>query len=123
MTPNAIESCIRGSYRALNRHYAFGPITIWMLHHPPSKDRHGIKLAAIFKRVAKLKREGLISHLGICNASVSQIKMASAASGCRLACTQCSFSLYDINAGRKMRASEPFSSRRGVLNFCKSEGA
>eukprot|EP00466_Bigelowiella_natans_P010229 jgi/Bigna1/70427/fgenesh1_pg.12_\ len=104
MTPNAIESCIRGSYRALNWHYAFGPITIWMLHHPPSKDRHGIKLAAIFKRVAKLKREGLISHLGICNASVSQIKMASAASG------------------RKMRASEPLSSRRGVLNFCKSEG-
>lgn len=81
-----------------------------------------MRLAAAMARAAKLKELGFIEHIGICNASVAQVETATKAAGCRLACIETCFSIYDINAAKPKRKKEPLSSRRGLLDYCERMG-
>jgi len=65
---------------------------------------------AAFQSLAKLQKEGLVKHVGVCNFGVEQLKEAMA-TGCKIASNQLCYNLI-------WRCAE----LQGIIDFCQAEG-
>jgi 2,5-diketo-D-gluconate reductase B len=80
LAPRLLERSVKDSIAALR----LGEIDLLLLHWP----NKGIPLAETIDALVKVKRDGLVRHIGVSNYTVALIEEASRLSGDRLVCNQ-----------------------------------
>eukprot|EP00041_Stephanoeca_diplocostata_P031168 m.964625 g.964625 ORF g.964625 m.964625 type:complete len:1511 (-) comp23903_c0_seq9:260-4792(-) len=118
MSAAAVKMCVRASADHLGE-----PIFLWQLHHCDGMSSS--TLEAVMLQLRELQDDGVILHIGICNASYSQILKCDnlLRHGGRegLASVQNEFSLWKQAAAQPPALDKP-TSAKGVLQRCKELG-
>lgn len=100
--PEQIRAAIQGSHQALT--LGQKPIPLWMLHTCEDDKDGNVKLEETLQPVLEAVQAGLISHVGLSNATVDQIERANKI--LPIVCVENRYSLWD-------RSGEE------VLQYCK----
>lgn len=123
---NDVSTALKGTLERLQ----LESIDLYQVHWPIDENSmahfanghasfgHGAKVDAAavpptieaFRSLAKLQKEGLIKHVGVCNFGVEQLKEAMS-SGCKIASNQICYNLI-------WRCAE----LQGIVDFCRAEG-
>ena len=89
------------------------PLFLWQMHH--TNDRHLVEAMTVAKSMVE---EGHLLHVGLCNATTSQI--ATALQITPLLTVQNEYSLFNREAEKPLEASSSSSSKKGVMEMCKN---
>jgi aryl-alcohol dehydrogenase-like predicted oxidoreductase len=110
-SPEKIEALIRASHARLG---GKRPIPLWQVHHADEKATLPVMRAA-----QRMQKEGLISHLGVCNVSLAQLE-ALRADGIRIATVQNEFSIWTRTASSPNNGNK--TGKTGILEYCRHHG-
>jgi len=91
------------------------PLFLWSLHHTDTLTPPGA-LEEALEAAAACVAEGLVKHIGLCNATVPLLRRALAVTP--ILCVQNMYSPYEREAEKALPASAAASSKKGVLAFC-----
>lgn len=112
VTPTTVKDIIRRSAEALGGH-----IQLWQLHHPNPKT-----VGKIMKAAAEMKEEGLVSEIGVCNATCADID-AIIAAGVHIVSVQNKFSFWFRQAAKALPAKKIGKTNvSGTLDKCAELG-
>jgi len=96
------------------------PLFLWQTHHTNSRS-----LVSAMTTAKEMIHEKLLSHVGLCNATVGQIEDAVAVLGgstAALLTVQNEYSLYNLEAEKPLPPGAAASSKKGVLRCCERHG-
>jgi len=95
------------------------PLFLYSLHHADAFAAPGV-LEAALRECAACVAEGLVTHVGLCNATVPLLERALRV--LPLAAVQNEWSLYQREAEKERPPAAAASSKKGVLRWCAENG-
>ncbi len=115
--PGSVRKAIVEAQQALCARGA--PLFLWSLHHADGYSKPGALEAALEEAKACVA-EGLLRHIGLCNATQSLLERALAVTP--ILCVQNEYSLYCREAEQVRPPTAAASSKKGVLRLCAARG-
>ncbi len=118
-TPAAYRASIMASHAALG---GAAPIALYQLHHTDGLTTEAA-LRAVLAEVAGLRRQGIVARIGLCNATVAQVRIAldALAADGGVHSVQNEFSLWARDAAKPLPAAGVVARtcKKGVIEFCQ----
>jgi aryl-alcohol dehydrogenase-like predicted oxidoreductase len=98
-SPASVREGIIAARRALGLEPGQRRIFLWSLHHAEAFATPGVLEAALHEAAACV-REGLVEHIGLCNASVALLERANACGAVRIATVQNEWNVFGSEGSR-----------------------
>ena len=115
--PNNAASVRAGILAARSALSPGQPLFLYSLHHSDAFAPPGC-LESALQEAASCVAEGLVSHIGLCNATVPLLDRALRCGAVPIAAVQNEWSLFTREADKELPSSAAASSKKGVLLWC-----